>query len=83
MLHGTPPVQGAPHAAPAWNHAAPAWNHAAHSYAYQSAPAAYNQWNGPVAYEAPGLNEFATNDINGPGGDKYVTVIPKIVNRIG
>lgn len=69
LLHGTPPVQGPPHGA---YNAAPAWNHGAHSYAYQTAPAAYNQWGGPVAYEAQALNEFGHNDINGPGGDKYV-----------
>ncbi|XP_031634814.1 cuticle protein 1 [Contarinia nasturtii] len=56
LLHGQAPVPAA--------YSAPAWNHGAQSYAYQSAPA-YNQW------DAPALNDYSTNDIQGPGGDKY------------
>lgn len=63
LLHGTAPVPAAPHAAP--YHSAPAWS-GAHSYAYQSAPA-YNHWSAP-AYNH--YDEFSTNDISGPGGDK-------------
>lgn len=78
LVHNTPPV--APHAAP--YHAAPAWNHGAHSYAYQSAPA-YNHWNpAPYhSYEAPALHDFSTNDINGPGGDKYPAGKPQLPIR--
>lgn len=74
LLHGTAPVPAAPHAAA--YHAAPAWN-GAHSYAYQSAPA-YNQWDDGSydgRYDAPAVHNFATNDINGPGGDKWVIEI--------
>ncbi|XP_055317794.1 cuticle protein 1 [Sitodiplosis mosellana] len=66
LLHGTPPVPAAPHAAYTGS---PAWNHGAQSYAYHSAPA-YNQWNQPQHYDAHDY-DYSTNDINGPGGDKY------------
>lgn len=75
LLHGTAPV--APHA-PNWA-AGPAWN-GAHSYAYQSAPA-YNQYDdgsyNPQYHAA--YNDYTTNDIHGPGGDKYDQTIPIVL----
>lgn len=67
LLHGTAPVPAAPayHGAPS-----PIWN-GAHSYAYQSAQA-YDDGQYHPGYDAPAVHDYSTNDINGPGGDKYV-----------
>lgn len=72
LLHGTAPVAGNWAAGPAWN--------GAHSYAYQSAPA-YNQYDDgsyhPEYHQA--YNDYTTNDIHGPGGDKYEIITTDII----
>lgn len=64
LLHGTAPVP----AGPAY-HSAPVWN-GAHSYAYQSAQN-YDDGQWHPSYDAPAVHDYSTNDISGPGGDKY------------
>lgn len=67
LLHGTAPV------APYYQagHAGHA-GHGAHSYAFHSAPA-YNHYDdGQYHPQYNGdYHDYSTNDISGPGGDKY------------
>lgn len=66
LLHGTAPV--APAAPHNWN------NHGAWNWNHHAAPApaahAYNHWNGPLSH----YDFYDSNDIQGPGGDKWVIV---------